>query len=147
MTAVFAGPGLLFLFLLSAFIGALRPLPGARESLRRAMPDSLAISMNSGSGTARTQQRSYLLLPHSFRNKTLFVVTAGEDHGTTVAPGAPAAFHTWAAVMGAAIILTFSVSLPAVWRHFRRTSAPGPWATGAEETCPAAAKPDEHAQL
>ena len=118
MTAVFAGPGLLFVFLLTAFIGAMRPMEGARDALRVEAPGSIVISMNAGSNVEPIR-RTFLLVPASFQECVMFKATANELSGVQVSRSAPSAFYTWGVVMAIAVLLTIFVSLPALWRLFR----------------------------
>lgn len=119
MTAIFAGPGMLVLFLISAFLGALQPMPGAKEALRAQSPDSLIISMNSGGKGAREQTtRTYLLVPASFSDRVMFVATKDELEQVTVKPGSSRAFYGWLAVVSIAVALTLFISVPALWRLY-----------------------------
>ena len=118
MTGVFAGPGLLVLFIVSAFFGALKQTPGAKEALQVEAPGSVIISMSSG-GSSKPIQRSYLLVPASFKEQALFVATVDEWTQVNVTRSAASAFYTWAGAMAVAVALTFLVSVPVIWRLYR----------------------------
>jgi hypothetical protein len=120
MTAIFAGPGFLILFLISAFFGALQPMPGAKEILRGREPESLVISMNAGGmREGKPMQRSYLLVPASFREKAMFIVSRDELLQLAVSHSSSSAFYLWASVMAIALTLTGLVSAPMLWRLYR----------------------------
>lgn len=142
MTAIFAGPGFLILFLLSAFFGALQPMTGAKEALEERESESLVISMNAGgNGEGKPMQRSYLLVPASFRENAMFIVSRDELAQLTVSHSSSRAFHIWASVLALALALTVFVSAPTLWQLYRPRPAPG--ADDGDD----ATDEDDHAQL
>ncbi|MCB1096792.1 MAG: hypothetical protein KDN22_14545 [Verrucomicrobiae bacterium] len=125
MTAIFAGPGFLILFLLLAFFGALQPLPGAKEALKASEPASLIISMNAvAAREGEAIRRSYLLMPASLREKAMFIVSRDELAQLSVTHGSSTAFYLLATVMVAALTLTLLVSAPALWKLYRPRPVP-----------------------
>ena len=111
MTGIFIGPGFLILFFLSAFFGAVGMSQTDREALRASHPSSFVISLNSGSENA---DETYLLVPASFQHWNFYSVDP--DTGTT--EEARSAFSIWFAILVAAILLTFVVSLPYLMRLY-----------------------------
>ena len=130
MTATFVGPGFLMLFLITAFLGALQPMPGAKEALLAEAPDSLMISMyTGGTGERKLSQRSYLLVPASFQQKVMFVVTqdqlspSSQSSQLDVSRSSRSAFYSWASIITVATAMTLFVSVPTLWRMYRSQPA------------------------
>lgn len=124
MTAIFAGPGMLVLFLISAFLGALQPMPGAKEALRAEAPGSLIISMNAGGkGKRALARRSYLLVPASFQRQVMFMASKDELEQVTISDSKPWAFWGWLAIIAVALVLTVIISIPTLWRLYRPNPA------------------------
>ncbi|MDA0811228.1 MAG: hypothetical protein O3C21_02390 [Verrucomicrobia bacterium] len=145
MTAIFAGPGFLILFLFSAFFGALQPMTGAKEILREREPESLVISINAGGDReGKPMQRSYLLVPASFREKAMFIVSRDELSQLSVSHSSLSAFNVWASIMALALALSVFVSAPMLWQIYRPHPA---LVADSGLAADADAEDEDHAQL